>query len=532
MRRLLITMFVAMSCVALFARFYPNLGETVVFSSMPTASYDDTELAAFFGEWGLPLSDEMSHGLKNSTIATLESVLRIQTIQVEQLRRQGRPIFSLLSDPANPLYGFSRVVAPNVDMTVIPPTLSDQVTLSHKFGLGLGLSQLLPTAGSLDLAMRHGITVSSDDGGAWRWRQSPSVALTLRQPLALGDSLLDASYGQRRLERQLLLREGASDAVRRASEEIEVQSMRLRGALQALLENRWLALQQAKLADDAAGDARKDLELGLISRNQVILQENALSKQLLQVGALDREIDSARHQLEMLLGREISLEQNGADLVSLEAIASLGVYQGGFLVEDAQYLRRALDSDADHREAQRDLQVARLERSLGNPSDAPTLSLSMQLSPYYSPTAGNGLFGSVNELFATGEPIFSVSVAFQSSDLSRSSGKTTRALSDEQIVQASIAREAAGASVAQRLRDFQMRIESGLSTLALLLEEYRFAVQAIEIERILAESYQGNTLSMRQRELARYGAAFSLLQHMRSMTLLAAELNLFIGREP
>jgi hypothetical protein len=173
--------------------------------------------------------------------------------------------------------------------------------------------------------------------------------------------------------------------------------------------------------------------------------------------------------------------------------------------------------------------IAQLDRSLGNPADAPTFSLSMQVSPYYDPSAGNGLWGSVDELFKTGEPIVSVSLMFQSSDLGRGTSKTTRALADEQIVQASIAKERADSAVRQTIRDFQMRIDTGISSLGLLLEDYRYAVNAIEIERILSESYQGNTLSMKRKELARYGAAFNLLQHLRTMTLLSMELELFLG---
>ncbi|NCA93088.1 hypothetical protein EOM82_07630, partial [bacterium] len=74
---------------------------------------------------------------------------------------------------------------------------------------------------------------------------------------------------------------------------------------------------------------------------------------------------------------------------------------------------------------------------MGNPADAPTLSLSMNISPYYDPSAGNGLWGSFDELFTTGEPVFSVSVAFQSNDLARNTGRTTRSLADEKLVQAS-----------------------------------------------------------------------------------------------
>lgn len=506
-----------------FASSYPDVTAPVVLSATFPAAYDPQELQLFTEEWHEDAAESGQGRPANGTIGQLESLYRIQTIQLEQLQRQGRPTFSLLSDPANPLYGLSRVIVPILGV--------DQTTLTHKFGLGLGISQLLPTAGSLDLSLRHGVTVSSSDGGAWEWKQNPSASLSLRQPLAIGDSLFDTDYASKKLQRQQLVQEGAAEAVRLTSGQVDIQSMRLRGTLQALLESRWIALRQAKISDDALSDARKDLGLGIISRNQLVAQEQALLQQQLRIKDLERELDSVRHSLERLLGQEVSLQENGSGLIDLEAISWLGRFQGGLLVDDPAVLAAALAQDADHQAAGRDMMVARLDRSLGNPADAPTLSLSMNISPYYDPSAGNGLWGSFDELFTTGEPVFSVSVAFQSNDLARNTGRTTRSLADEKLVQASIAKEEAASAVRQRSRDLQMRIETGLSTIGLLLDEYRFAVNAIEIERILAESYQGSTLSMERVELARYSAAFTLLQHLRTMTVLAMELRQFMGSD-
>ena len=180
-------------------------------------------------------------------------------------------------------------------------------------------------------------------------------------------------------------------------------------------------------------------------------------------------------------------------------------------------------------QADRDIQIAYLDQKLGNPADAPTFSVAMQLSPYYTPTAGNGLWGSFDELFSTGDPIFSVSVSFMETDLSRGTSRTTRALVDEQLVQASISKKEAESTVRQKIKDIQMRIDSGLDTVTLLLKDYDFAANDVEVERILAASYFGNDLSIRRKELAMYGAAFSLLQQLRSLTVLSAELEILLG---
>lgn len=502
---------------------YPDLAAEPNFRNAAPQQYEWDELTAFLDQWQIPTMDESLSVDSNSTIRRLESVYRIQTIQLEQLRRQARPVISLSADPANPLYGFSLVTAPN------PGTGLAQETLTHRFGIGLGLSQLLPTAGSVDLSLKHGMTISSIDGGAWTYKQLPSLSVSLRQPFGLGNAWLDTAYGNRKEERQLLVQEGASDAVSQTEAQLGLQVLQLRGTLQALLESRWLATRQAQLSDDALDDARKNLELGLISRNQLILQENALSQQLLQLASLEREIISVQNALESLSETEIPDGGFGTDMIDPAAITLLERYGAGLLLADPTYEQKALQLDAEYRKAERDLRIAQLDRQMGNPADAPTFALSMNVSPYYAATAGNGLPGSFDELFNSSDPVLSVSLSFQSSDLSRSTSKTTRALADEQIVQASLAMDSAASAVRQKARDLQQRIDSALATLGLLMTEYRFSVNAIEIERILAASYQGNTLSIERKELAMYGAAFAVLQHLRSITVLAAELELYLG---
>lgn len=505
---------------------YPDLIAEHQFRNGSFSTYDASELSLFIGQW--VRSDDVQSVLPedNNTISRLESVLRIQTIQLEQLRRQKRPVFSLSADPSNPLYGFSMVSAPSFDFTL--PGMVDKQTLTHRFGLALGISQLLPTAGSVDLTTRYGASVASLDGGAWTWKQQPSVSLSLRQPLALGDSFLDTSYGNKKEERQLLVQYGAAEAVRHTSEQLSFQALQLRGTLQALLESRWLATNQAAIADDALDDAREDLLLGLISRNQLTAQEQALAQQLLQIDALDREIVSIRHALENLLEQEVDLTTVSSSLVSLDSVRMLEGYRDGALLAQEELIQQALASDAEYRKAERELRIAQLDRALGNPADAPTFSLSMQLSPYYTPTAGNELWGSFDEMWTSSDPNFSVTVGFQFSDLSRNLGKSTRKLTEEQMVQSSLAKESAESQVLQKARDLQLRIDQGFLTLGLRLSEYRQAVNAIEIEKILAESYQGNALSMRRRELAMYGSAFALLQHLRLMHLLSQEVQLFV----
>lgn len=508
---------------------YPDFNESITYRNSPNGVIDPERLAEFLSHWqdsesgGFASVKELV-GMQNPTVAQLDSVYRIQGIQLEQLRRQARPIISIMTDPSNPLYGFSVVTAPSF---AGPPT--DVTTISHNFGLGAGLSQQLPTGGSLDLTLKHGISVSSVDGGAWKWKQLPAVGLTLRQSLGLGDSWVDTGYGRNLETKQLLQQLGASEAVGQAKDQLSLQVLQLRGTLQALYESKWLASQQAILADDAITEAQADLELGIISRNQLILKENAFAQQLLQVAELEREIASVSNTLDQLSSGSVSGTFSPDALIDLDAITALEEYRNGALLSNEALFAAALAADPDYMQADRDIQIAYLDQKLGNPADAPTFSVAMQLSPYYTPTAGNGLWGSFDELFSTGDPIFSVSVSFMATDLSRSTSRTTRALVDEQLVQASISKKEAESTVRQKIKDIQMRIDSGLDTVTLLLKDYDFAANDVEVERILAASYFGNDLSIRRKELAMYGAAFSLLQQLRSLTVLSAELEILLG---
>lgn len=508
---------------------YPDFNEQVTYRNSWGSAFDTDRLSEFLAQWQDSESGGFASvkglvGVQNPTVAQLDSVYRIQGIQLDQLRRQARPIVSIMTDPGNPLYGFSVVTAPNF---AAPP--ADTTTISHNFGLGAGISQQLPTAGSLDLTIKHGISVSSADGGDWKWKQLPSVGLTLRQSLGIGDSWLDTGYGRNLETKQLLQQSGAADAVGQAKNQLSLQVLQFRGTLQALYESKWLATRQAILADDAVTEAQADLELGIISRNQLILKQNSFAQQLLQIAELEREIASISNTLDRLSSGSVTGTFDSDALIDLESIAALAQYRNGALLSNETLYAAALGVDPDYMQADRDIQIVFLDQKLGNPADAPTFSVAMQLSPYYTPTAGNGLWGSFDELFSSGDPNFSVSVSFMATDLSRSTGRTTRALIDEQLVQASISKTEAESSVRQKLKDLQLRIDSGLDMVALLLKDYDFAVNDVEVERILAASYFGNDLSIRRKELAMYGAAFSVLRQLRSLTALSAELAIVLG---
>lgn len=497
---------------------YPDVAETITFIHTTEREFAFDELADFLQQWHLgtrgfeqTLMEKIA--TQNQLLGTLKSISRVQTAQLEHIRRQTRSIFSITNDPASPLYAFRLMTTP---VPASPPVDS----LSHQFGLNFGLAQKLPTSGMVNLALKHGISMTSEDSGPWKWKQSPSIGLTLQQPLGLGEGVLDGQYGKKVEEKQMLERASALEAVQQTKYQVYLQAITLQSRRQALVENRWLSGQQALLADKALLDAQLNLEAGRISRNQLERQQAAFEQQLLQIAELDREIEKINASLETTLG-ELSTD---LPLIDLQAIGQLTTY-----TNDEVLLKRALQADSDYKEAERDLQVALLDKSLGNPADAPTFSVSVQFSPYYTPTAGNGLWGSFDELFTTSDPTLSVSVGFMANDLSRSTSKLTKQLGDEQIVQASLRKDQAVQAVTQKGSDYVLLINKEFATLAALLDDYKYALNELEVVRIRSAAGLADQTSFRQKEIGIYNAAFAVLQKLRNMTLLAVELEVFTG---
>lgn len=507
---------------------YPDVFEDIETEMAGSPSVDTDMLMVFLKQWGAVLDEETLSVdprwvAESDTVAQLESVYRIQTIQLEQLRREAKPVFSIMTDPSNPLYGFSRMKTDTSPGPIV-------TTVAHTFGIGAGLSQQLSTAGSVDLSVKHNISYASVDGGStYSWKQAPSVGLTFQQPLGIGDRFIDGSYGKKVEEKQILQQAGASQAVGLTSGELAVQLMQLHHTRQALLESRWLLAQQVSLSQESLENAQLDYAAGLVSRNQVVKQELALKELLNQIGQFEQEIKSIESSIRTLSGKE-----NVDDLADLSQIPSVSLqrvfsFAGGNIPNDGHTVTVAMENDSDYVAAERELRIAMLDKDLGNPADAPRLSVSMQLSPFYTVSAGNTLWDSVDRLFTTGSPNVSVSVSFMATDLSRSLGKTTDRLVGEKILQATISKEQARSAVMDRLSDLQRELDTAVAKLSVLMDSYTLAVTDVEVEQIRAEAGIADRTMVKRAELGMYESAFAILQQLRALRLLDARLSLLIG---
>ncbi len=503
---------------------YPDVTEEFTGMSEYPTMLDIDALVEFLEQWdsGLSFEDpvyDTNWVAQSTTLARLESVLRIQDAQLQQVRREGRPVFSIMTDPSNPLYGYNLITRESFP----GPTTTIE---SHKFGLGAGISQQLGSAGSIDLSLSHSISLTSTDGGANAWKQQPSLGITLQQPLFIGDGFIDVSYGRKLLEKQQLQYAGASQTLDRTKQELAVQTMELHHARQALLENRWLLVQQAILSNTALESSKLDLEAGIKGMNEVLREEQSLRELLNSITSIEQEIASLETTIETLSGDEVSFEPNRITDASLQRLLS---YADGNLPNDDTTVEQALQADGAYMDAQRALQISRLDRSLGNPADAPRLSISMQASPFYTVTAGNTFVDSVEKLFSSSDPVVNVAVTFMATDLSRSLGRTTKALADEQIVQATLDSSSAQEAVMDRFDQFQRDVDEGVASLSLLMDSYNLALVDVEVAQIRLDAGIIDKTAFRRAELKLYEAAFVMLQKLRALRLLDAQISLFLG---
>ncbi|WP_422477756.1 TolC family protein [Pleomorphochaeta sp. DL1XJH-081] len=508
---------------------YPDVHGVIGVEFSPTPTVDTEKLMDFLDQWdasfdGVTESFDSKLTADSATVAQLESVYRIQTAQLEQLRREAKPVLSIITDPSNPIYGFSRI------RTETPPgSGTTQTTIAHTFGIGAGLSQQLATAGSIDVSLKHNMSYASGDGGStYSWEQNPSIGFTFQQPLGIGDRLIDGSYGRKIEEKQILQQTSAAEAVATTSGELAVQIMQLYHTRQALLESRWLLSQQISLSKETLENAEFDYAAGLISRNQVLEQELALRELVNQVKQLEMEIESLESSIHTISGLNDMDSLANLALIPLNVLDRVLLFAGETISQDDQAIAVALINDTDYTTAERELRIALLDRDLGNPGDAPRLSVSLQLSPFYTVTAGNSLWDSVDSLFTSASPNFSVSVSFLATDLSRSLSRTTAKLVDEKIIQATISKNQARSAVVDRLAELQRETDSAVAKLSLLMDSYTLAVTDVEVEQIKADAGISDRSRVKRAQLGMYEAAFAILQQLRTLRLIDAQLSLLV----
>ena len=429
------------------------------------------------------------------------------------------PKFSLVNTPQVPLYGYRN----NTSQSGTPPVTA--TIESHTIGISGGIKQQLSTAGSLDLSLSNSSTYSQVVGiTPWGWKQSPSATLSLSQPLFINEKIIDFSYAKTSLERQKEKQLMAMRTLEHTQDSLSLSAITLLHTYQSLKETRWALVQEALLNEAAVEDSKYNLTLGLVSENQLTLQINGYKQLLLQIDELDNEIAS----LESSLTSFGLVQTNGGFAlpeITYNDILYVLSFSGNKLINSEQIFQKALLNDEDYMSSLSNVRDAQAAIDLGNPADAPIISISMNYSPFISATNGADFAQSFNDIFsASTKQNLSVSVSLIANDLSRSLSKSTKALAQEQLIQAQLALDDAREQVIETIRSMQSTINTALEKVKINTSSYEMAKETVEIEKIKESVGQSDEETIKRAEIAMYRSAFSLLSSIRNVYELKVSL--------
>lgn len=483
------------------ASSYPKLTTQYELDREEIVPLEQEALQAFIEEWqeeSLPTFAQADQQLRNAlkkgnlNLEQLQSLYRMQADQLEYQKSEQGFKFGLSSSP---LYSVSR--APSN----APGGLSFDT--KHSFGIGATVSKKLATGASASLSLRQSSAYSLNSAKTdWVWTHSPSVGLNVSQPLWVGDGLLDTKYGSKQLEKQSIAVQHSRLSVDQLVSGLVSQGNSLLSALQALMEGRFLLGEQLILEQANLKDAQKDLTDGRISRNVYESRTLVLNQLRFSLSEIERQIEGILSSLTLLWGSEKFPLQVGLDRDLFTTIPAI-------VFDKDTMMALLLENDASYAMAMGKLRSAQLDAGLKNPSDAPMLNLSMQYAPIFEPSY---------------EPIFTVSIGFSATDLQRSTSRLSSSLAEEGLLQARKEVAIAKQNLETKIEEIQRSVEGLLLNLSVGLNDFQMKENAVEVERIRSSVGLANESSIRAKELAWYEAAFTVLQTLRELRLIALDL--------
>lgn len=500
-KTLLLITLAALLALPLSASSYPKLTTKYELGKSDVVVLGQEELQAFLQAWqdnALPTFTEADKQLKkaldqgNLNLEQLQSLYRMQEEQLSYQKREQGFKFGLSSSP---LYSLSRS----------PSTGGVGLTFDtkHSFGVGASVSTKLPTGASATLSVKQSSTYSlnSAPGKTWQWTHSPSIGLTVAQPLWVGDGLLDTRYAEKQLEKQGIALLNSRLSVAQLKSGLVSQGNSLLSLLQALMEGRFLLGEQLTLEQASLMDAQKDLAEGRISRNAYESRTLILNQLSFSLSEVEAQIEGIRSSLSLLWGSFEYPMQVVLDSTLFTAIPEV-------LFDKKKLLALVLENDPSYALALGKLRSAELDAKLKNPSDAPMVNISLQYAPIFDPY----------------EPTFSVSVGFSATDLFRSTSKLSSTLAGEGLLQAKKEVEKAKQAIETKIEETQRSVQGLLLNLSVGLNDFQIKENAVEVERIRSSVGLANESSIRAKELAWYDAAFTVLQTLRELRLIALDL--------
>ena len=486
----------------LSASSYPKLTTQYELGDSDVVTLGQEELQAFIQEWqdkDLPTFTEADQMLRktleegNLNLEQLQSLYRMQAEQLSYQKREQGFKFGISSTP---LYSLSRLPsgAPG----------SGIFETKNTFGIGASVSTKLPTGASATISVKQSSSyaLSSVPGSTWDWTHSPSVGLTVAQPLWVGDGLLDTKYGDKQLEKQNIAVQNSMLSVNQLKSGLVSQGNSQLAALQALMEARFLLGEQLTLEQASLKDAEKDLSKGRISRNAYEGRTLILNQLRFSLSEIERQIEGIQSSLTLLWGSVRYPMQVALDSTLFTTIPAI-------VFDKPKLMALLLENDASYALAVGKLRTAELDAKLKNPADAPMVNISLQYAPILEPSY---------------EPTFSVSIGFSATDIFRSTSKLSSTLTSEGVLQAKIELQKARQNIETKIADTQRSVEGLLLNLSVSLNDFQLKENAVEVERIRSSVGLANESSIRAKELSWYDAAFTVLQTLRELRVIALDL--------
>ncbi|MEA5107177.1 MAG: TolC family protein [Sphaerochaeta associata] len=389
-------------------------------------------------------------------------------------------------------------------------------TQKHTFSVGSSLTQNLSTGGSVNLSVKQSSAYEGFTTSAWT--HTPSVSLSVSQPLWVGETMLDTGYQAKQLEKQQLALQTTQGSYKALSSAMVLQNLKLLALRQNLMENRYLIAERANLAYEQVQRAEEDLKQGLISAQ-------AYESRLLSYYQSVSVYQNLNHEIAEL---EKTLTLTWAD--ALPKDLTLTQFNLESMIDQATktdvMLTRYLLEDADYQKAVKELRSATLDSGFYALSDAPQIQLSFQLSPFYSPAANTSFFESFSSMFSDSKPLLSFSIGFSATDLFRRSSDLQQNSAEQALLSAKAKVEQAYKNAEAEVRAIQQDMLTYRMNLILQLKEYEHKQVALETEQIRYSAGISDSSAVRQKELDVMQAAFTVLGTLRELEYLFLRLSL------
>lgn len=491
------------------ASSYPDFSLQSSFE-LPEVAFASPSLGPFLSMWSNPELNTLS-----SLRARLEREVEANSLDLDQLQyvvglQQAQLDFAKQS--ARPKLGVSATPYSYTDPRPMGNPASPK---TQSFSVGGTLTQSLPTAGTLSVGVKQNSSYAISTS---TWTQTPSVTVSLQQPLFVGSSLLSTSYQKDQLEKQTIKLSTATMQADSLKSTLVVQNARLLHVRQSLLENRFLVGERALLAEEAVRKAGFNLEQGLISRQAYESKLLSYYQLASSYDALDTELSNLNDTLQKTY--------TGNPPSEISIAPDFDPFSLAKRIEDTELLlQRYLSKSAAYQNALLELRSATLDSGYYALSDAPQLQLSFSLSPYYTGSATN-FFSSFSEMVSDGDPALSFSIGFSATDLFRRSSTLQQKSAELALLGSKAKVEQAYEQASDDLDLLVQETRSYLIDLLIQLEDYQLKRDIYEAEQIRFDANLVDSTSVRQKELDWYQAAFAVLATLRELELRELQMQI------